>query len=344
MVYAYGFNPSSKQQAYVEYVEELAGDFGEFPTNPVMQWFGAITNFDDQSKINTESKPYLAPSTVTSRTGAVKNAVTGEEVGVMIDFMPQEGHFLETLRYALGANAAAPTVITDKLQSVSIGQAMTNPDWDDTKRFAKFVGMVCEDYTMSIPESGAVTCKTKWVGVGKTMGADWVGIAPGAHAVDPCTPVLQPKKVTDFMIRTSKTSNPTAWGDTVEITDALGGIDLKVTNKVGLPKDLNMYALRATGIKACVLLSRKITLGLDLTYADITNGAVDNHITFENIHSFMPFDIKYTFDGYTYEYSRVRFPELPYKAGGEDLVGDKITSLPIGDICSGTSALTITAA
>jgi len=342
MVYAYGFNPSSKQQAYVEYVEEAT--FGTFPAAgtgvPAMQWFGAITNFDDQSKIKTESKPYLAPSTVTSRTGAVKNTKIGEEVGISLDFMPQSTHVLDTMCYALGGKSSGKTTISDALTSISVGQVFTNPNWDDTKRFVKFSGLVPEEYTLSIPESGSVTAKMKLVGTGKAYGAEYIGTeAQGSHATDPCTATLNSSAITAFKIRSSS-GTPTAWASVPNCRDAVGGMELKVANKLGLPKDFNTNTV--TKIKSAVLLSRKITLALDMTYADLTGGDIADAITFENIRSFDPFDIQYVFDGYTYEYSRVRFPELPYKAGGEDLVADKLTSLPIGEICSGTAAMTIT--
>lgn len=346
MVYSYSFNPGSKQQAYVEFVEEAT--FGTFPTAgtgvPAMKWFGAVTSFDDQSKIKTESKNYLAPASVTSRTSAVKNAKTGEEVGVSMDYMLQEGHVLDTLCYFLGGNAAAPTTISDDLTSISIGHVNTVSNWDDAKRFTKFTGMVGEEITITIPEEGAVTAKTKWVGTGKEYGAEYVGTElQGSHATDPCTAILNSSAVTEFKIRTSTvgSTTATAWASAPLCRDAVGGIELKFTNKLGLPKDINTDTV--TKIKAAVLLSRKATISLDLTYADITGGSIADAITLENIRSFTPFDIQFTFDDYVYEYSRVRFPELPYKAGGEDLIGDKLTSLPIGDVCSGAAAVTITA-
>lgn len=347
MVYSYAFNPGSRQQAYVEYVEEAT--FGTFPAAgtgvPAMKWFGAVTNFDDQSKIKTDSKNYLAPASVTSRTSAVKNAKTGEEIAVGIDYMLQENHVLDTLCYFLGGDAAHPTQISDNLKSISIGHVNTVANWDDAKRFTKYTGMVGEEITITIPDEGAVTAKTKWTGTGLTRGAEYIGTElQGSHATDPCTAVLNSTAVSDVKIRSSTDgeTTATAWASAPLCRDAIGGIEMKFSNKLGLPKDFNTKTV--TKIKAAVLLGRKATISLDLTYADITGGEIADAITLENIRSFKPFDIQFKFDGYVYEYSRVRFPELPYKAGGEDLIGDKLTSLPIGDVCSGAAALTITAA
>ena len=360
MAYKYDFEPSSRQQAFVEYIEEATFGAGipakvantPGPGAPNMLWFGSITNWDDQSKIKTESKNYLAPASVVSRTSAVKNAKTGEEVGFNMDYMVQKNNVLTGLCYALGTNKAGVTAttgattlpITDTLNSIAVGQAFTNTGWNDATRFNQFLGMVCEEFTLTIPDEGAVTAKTKWVGVEKTSGVDWVdtGATPkGTHAADPCTAVLNSQAVTDFKIRTSTYGgvNATEWAQVPLCRDAVGSIEMKVVNKIGLPKD--MSSTWSTKVKAAVLLGRKITLAFDLTYADITGGAIADAITLENIRSFKPFDIQYKFDGYLYEYSRARFPELPYKAGGEDLVGDKLTTLPIGDVCSGTAALVI---
>lgn len=356
MVYSYAFNPASKQQMYVEYVEETT--FGTFPApatsprGPNMKWFGSITNFDDQSKIKTDSKNFLAPASMTSRTSAFKNMKTGEEVGFTMDHLVQKDYVLSTLCYPLGANAAAVTAttgatalaISDQLPSISVGQVFTNPNWDNTKRFVKYSGMLCEDLTLTIPDEGAVTCKSKWVGTNKVYGADYIGseTTEGAHAADPCTAILNSSALSAFKIRTSTQGavTATAWASVPTCRDAIGGIELKFTNKIGLPKDINTNTV--TKIKGAALLGRKATIALDITYAELTGGDIADAITLENIRSFDPFDIQFIFDGYQYEYSRVRFPELPYKAGGEDLLGDKITSLPVGDVCSGTSALVIT--
>lgn len=327
------FSPRTKQMAYVEYIEESSFGSG-VPVDGVMQWFNSITKFDPTSKIKTETKMYLPDSSVTDRSMAWRHAKVGEEVGCDIEAMVQTGFCLPTIKYFLGGNTAAPLQVSDDLTTLSI----VNIDTEGTgKTVHVYEGSVPVECTLSIPESGATSIKTKFTGKnlrdmtlatyeGATM-LNTAGVEThGSHAVDTDARVLQAEDVNNIYMRLSE-ATPTPWSDTCRIKDAVKEIELKISNKVGLPTDLNETT--TTRIRGKVLNSRSLTFGLTLTYADISAEAEESGFTLENIRGLTPFDFRFDFDGNHYALHGVQFPELKYGYGGEDMIGDKVTSLQI---------------
>ena len=334
MVYAYDFHPTSAKQYYVEFAEESV--LGTFPTNPALKWVGAINNFVDESKIKTDTKSALGDSAATDRVMSFRNVKFGEEVGFTMDFEPQKTHLQKMLTYPLGGNAAAVTTVDDSLTSLSFAMVDAAPtDWHNPNNAATLIsGAVCEEMTLTIPIDNAATIKSKWVGTKRAFSTVTSYLGTGSHAVDVGTDGVSHSEVSKVYLRKSR-ETPTAWGSTTILTDAIDEIEIKIANKIALPLDFNTAT--ATKIKSAVLLSRKLTLGMNITYADITAGSETDALTIQNINDFTPYDVRMTIDGYVYTFSGVRFPELPYKAGPEDLIGDKITSLPISGIYEGST-------
>lgn len=327
------FSPRTKQMAYVEYIEETSFGSG-IPINAVMNWFNSISKFDPTSKIKTKTDLTLGDSTCTTPSMHYTHTKVGEEVGCDINSNVQSGLLQPTLKYFLGGTNALPLQLSDDLATVAMAQI-------DTKGTGKVVhvyeGMIGTEATLAVPEFGAVTLATKWTGknynpvtLATYEGATMLNIAGaethGSHAVDTGARGLQAEDVNKVYMRLSE-ATPTEWADACMIVDAAKEMEMKISNKVGLPTDLNETT--TTRIKGKVLNSREITFGLTLTYADISAEAVENGFTLENIRNLTPFDFQFQLDGNKYTLCGVRFPELKTSYGGDDMIGDKVTSLSV---------------
>jgi hypothetical protein len=135
----------------------------------------------------------------------------------------------------------------------------------------------------------------------------------------------------------------TAWTSAVNLADAVKSLELRIVNKITRVKDLSNTT--STRTKGFVCNSRDIVLSLELNYDDISTGTADNKFSLTDIRSLTPFDVQFAIDGYKYTLVGVRWPELPYDWGSDDLLGDKVTSLPAtGFIENGAWAPALTVA
>ena len=78
---------------------------------------------------------------------------------------------------------------------------------------------------------------------------------------------------------------------------------------------------KASKIVAIVPVSREVTLGLEMSYDDLD--------MLSRVRSLTELGFKFTLGGKTITITGVKFPELPVEFSPEDLVGDKLTSLPV---------------
>jgi hypothetical protein len=116
-----------------------------------------------------------------------------------------------------------------------------------------------------------------------------------------------------------------ASGALANCTDAINALSFKVSNKIGFVKDIaNSTSTRIAGY---AVNSRSITLDLDLDYLAMEN-ATPTGMSLTDVRSLTAFDFAFTLDGKTYTFGGLKFPELPYEFGPDDLLGDKVTSLP----------------
>jgi hypothetical protein len=105
----------------------------------------------------------------------------------------------------------------------------------------------------------------------------------------------------------------------VSVEDVVKSIEISISNKLGIAKDLN--ATTSTRIKGIVLLTREVKLGLEMDYDDL------DMLTY--VRSYNELKFKFTLGTKVITLEGVRFPEMPYEFGPDDLVGDKLTSDPV---------------
>ena len=74
------------------------------------------------------------------------------------------------------------------------------------------------------------------------------------------------------------------------------------------------------------MTSREISLYLDLDYDDVSGATSGTNLRLTDVRSGQGFTVAFTLDGYIYTFNGVKFPKLPYAAGGDDLFGDKVES------------------
>ena len=323
-----------KWKGTVEYVEESV--FGTLPAPATMVWPGIVTSAKPTQKPKVESKFYLRPDPITTGaaatsdgiSGARKHFKVGEEIGLDLEIVPQAGGLQSLIRYAHGGYAAYANLVTDSLKSMS--WAMKNQAGTGTNIFNVYKGCVMREIAITIPEDNVVTAKIGLDAIEATSSSTSYLVA-GAHAAESSAAALTSGSMAQigsgqYIAMRKSAASPTAWSSSVNLADAVKSLELRITNKLTRVKDLN--STNSTKTKGFVVNSRDYILALELNYDDISVATADNKFSLTDIRSLTPFDVQFAIDGYKYTITGVRWPELPYEWGGDDLLGDKLTSLP----------------
>jgi hypothetical protein len=323
-----------KWKGLAEFIEEAT--FGTTPTNPTMVWPGLVTKATPVAKPKVESKFYLRSDASTlygaptsdGVSGARKHIKVGEDIGYDLEIVPQAGTLQTLLKYVHGGTNATPMLVTDVLKSISIGEKTRSGD--ATNIYRTFKGMTAREATLMVPEDGAVSLKMGFDGIEYTASAtDYIG--SGWHAQESSAAALTSASIAQigagqYIAMRKSAASPTAWSSSLNIADAIKSLELRITNKLTRVKDLSNTT--STKTKAFVCNSRDYVVSLEISYDDIAASSTDNQFTLVDIRSLTPFDIQFAIDGYKYTLIGVRFPELPYDFGSDDIFGDKVTSLP----------------
>ncbi|AGK61511.1 hypothetical protein Asulf_01533 [Archaeoglobus sulfaticallidus PM70-1] len=282
----------------VEYVEE--SEFGTFPTDPAMQWIGLVDIVKPVIKPKTETKRYLAANASTNRLEKLMNVKVGEEIGLELEYYPQS--LPGFLQYFIGS----ATGLADDLASVSVGIIHKG-----SGEYMTLSGLVGEEVTLEIPEDGVVKVSARLVGADATdpSTSDYIGL--GSHAAEDSTEPLTWEDVSNVQMNYG--------AGFVSVEDYVSSIEIRVRNELKVIKDIG--DTKASRIVAIKPVSREVTLGLEMNYDDLD--------MLLKVRSLTELGFKFTIGGKTFTLSGVKFPELPTEFSPDDLVGDKITSLPV---------------
>jgi hypothetical protein len=325
-----------KWKGTTEFVEETV--FGTTPTNPAMLWPGIVTMAKPVQKPKVESKFYLrqdyaatsgAAATSDGVSGARKHFKVGEEAGLELEIVPQAGTLLTIMKYAWGGTVALPTTVSDIMKSTS--WAMKSQSMTGTNVFNLYKGSVMREITLTIPEDNTVTLKATLDSNEVTSSSsDYVG--SGSHAYESAAAGLTSGSLAqigsgEYIAMRKSAASPTAWSSAINLADAVKSLEFRIVNKLTRVKDLQNTT--STRTKGFVCNSRDYVLSMELNYDDISVASADNKFSLTDIRSLTPFDIQFAIDGYKYTLVGVRWPELPYDWGSDDLLADKVTSLPI---------------
>jgi hypothetical protein len=303
----------SRINGTVDFIEESV--FGTIPTNPALKWIGSVYSAKPAVKVKTETKRALPATTITANKAFnMKHIKVGTDIGLEIGYVPQTGSFLDFLVYAIGGTTAAPVSDTQKSISVVLQDANAA-----SLKWQVFKGCVCTDFAFNAPEDGAIDCKA-------TFNCQELA-APSA--TDPKGSGSHPSASTGAELTIDDISacqmKYSASGSLANCTDAINALSFKVQNKIGFSKDIaNSTSTRIAGY---AVNARSITLELDLDYAALETAAATG-FSITDVRSLTAFDFAFTLDGKTYTFGGLKFPELPYEYGPDDLLGDKVTSLP----------------
>ncbi|MFA4971944.1 MAG: phage tail tube protein [bacterium] len=302
-----------KYVANIDYIEE--GTYGSTPSNPALVWPGRVYSVRPLNKVKNVVKRYLPPASVTDNKALSLTAFkVGEEIGLDIGMVPQTGSLLAWLIYWLGGTTAAPVSDTQK----SVSMVLTDPA-AATNKYHTYAGMTGSELTLDAQEDREIDIKCKMLGAELTVGnTDPKG--SGSHPSASAGAELTFEDISAAQLKY------TASGSYANLTDALHGLTFSIKNKLVLVKDINNT--KSTKIQAIVVAARELGLTLDIDYTDIGTGSATN-FGITDIRSLTDFSFKFTLDSKTYTFTGVKFPELPYEFGPDDIFGDKLTSLPI---------------
>ncbi len=303
----------SRINGTVDYVEEVT--FGTTPTNPTLAWIGSVYSVKPKVKVKSETKRYLPATTVTDNKAFTFHHIkTGEDLGLDVGWIPQTGSLLNFLVYFVGGTTGAPVSDTQKSISVVLQDANAA-----SLKWQVFKGCVGTDLTLTVPEDGAIDCKGTFVcqDAAAPSGTDPKG--SGSH---PAASSAAELTIDDISLCKMKYSTGASW---ITCTDAINAMTLQVKNKIGFSKDIaNSTPTRIAGY---AVNGRDITLELDLDYAAL-EVATPSGMSLSDVRSMTALDFQFALDGKTYSLTGLKFPELPYEFGPDDLLGDKVVSLP----------------
>ncbi len=313
----------------VEYITETT--YGTTPTGPAMQWVGYVQSFRNTGKVLSEDIKYLKDNSYTTgRPDSHKNVQTGEDVSFEIEYIPQVGRFWQAgatanptlFTGAFTTDTTPDYTPTDTLPSFSV--VAIDKNTDTGKEFNVYTGCLVQDMTLSVEVGTAMRCRATCLGNALTpTTTDFIGA--GSHASEDSAAGLGASHVSDVQMRATG-------GSFGSIADYVNGLEVKISNKINLAKDLNSTA--SSKVAAAVLTSREITVSLDVAWLDLALVEA-NHRRFslDDLQAFTSYDIACKIENGTTDYYLrlvgARFPEIPFEYSLEDLCGDKITSLPL---------------
>ena len=298
-----GYN--ANMNGSVEYVAESS--YATIPTDPTMEWIGAVNKFSPKDKTKTASEKYLKDKEATNRAEAYIHAKTGEELGFDLTYYPQASKFIGLMEYATGS----ATGLVDNVNSFSVGLILN----ETVSKYSTYEGCVIDSFTLNIPDDGYVSCDVSCTAADKSDWDTTSYIGTGTHASDPNETPLTSEDITSIQIDYG--------AGFVDVNDAVNAITLKIENKIGYARDL---ASSNTGrIKGMALTGRDITVELDMDY--------DSFSMMTHIRSLTELKVKFVLGTKTFTVTGVKFPEMPYEFSSEDLIGDKLSSLQ----CTGLS-------
>lgn len=285
-------------KAVVEYVEETT--FGTFPTDPAMQWIGLIERATPIVKPLTQTKRYLAADASTNRLEKIMNVKVGEELGLELEYYPQS--LPGFLQYFTGSASG----LADSLTSISAGIIHKG-----SGEYMTISGLVGQEATLEIPEEDVVkiTCSMVGATAADPSASDYIGL--GSHASEDTS-----EPVTNDDLSGVQMDYGAGY---VNVEDNVNSIEVVIRNNLHVIKDVG--DTKASKIVAIVPVSREVTVGLELDYDDFDMLA--------KVRSLSSLKFKFTLAGKVFEFTGVRFPEMPIEASADDLIGDRITSLPV---------------
>jgi hypothetical protein len=314
----------SRINGTIDYVEEAT--YGTTPANPALSWIGTVYSAKPVVKIKTDSKRFL-PSAQNTTTMAYnwRHTKVGTDIGLEIGYVPQTGTFSNFLKYFVGNKGTA--LGGDTMTPISVALQHANlpapTGWITTQLpWHVFKGCVGTDFTFNAPEDGVIDCKGTFACQELAAPSATDPAGSGSH---PAASTAAELTIDDISACQMKYS---ASGALANCTDAINALSFKISNKIGFSKDIaNSTSTRIAGY---ALNSRTITLDLDLDYFALEN-ATPTGMSITDVRSLTAFDFAFTLDGKTYTFKGLKFPELPYEFGPDDLLGDKVTSLAATD-------------
>lgn len=282
----------------VEYVEETS--FGATPSDPAMQWIGAVNSWAVTDSVESQTVRYLPGEGTSNKLETLQNVKVSEMVSVEGTYFPQDLSFLQ---YWLGGNGS----LSDDLTSISVGEI----DEDNTE-YRVITGLVGEEMTLTIEEDSVAEVEFTMLGADA---GDWNAtdyIDAGSHATADTTTPLSYDDLGSVQLGGS------ALGDAIE------SLALTVSNDLTVVKDPDSSL--DSHIVAIVPTTRTISVELSLTYDDFSMA--------DTVRSYAAQDLTFNFgpSSESWTVSDVQFPEFPYELTPEDLVADSVASDPCNNL------------
>jgi len=255
---------------------------------------------------------------------------------------------------AVGLVCTTVYCLGDKIGSVGFSAGIENSGSDGKKtNYMSFWGCQCKEATLSIAEDENIKFTSTFSGAGA------VGPTPedfiSVHTYDPVTetnsavtskhaaqpsPMLAPlsyDNIRDFCYRGREFCGDYVGGsvsgeDGWTPFDPVRSIEINISNDLKLVKDIGAPEyLRSTRIVGAVIMNREVTVTMEIDY--------NSFVLFQKVRDFdefqVCFDIYYNMCSDYNKAARVyitgiKFTEMPLELNPEDVIGDSITSLPVG--------------
>lgn len=303
----------------VEMIDEVT--YGVLPATPAMKYIGVVNGVNINDKPIIESGRYLVEDDYTDTLGNTKTAAyfhqkTSSEITVDIDYHPksiEEGFLL----YALGNPILSAGVETagavDGLgTSFSIGSKLLS-----TPKYLVYSGGYVNDFTFEVARDGLATCSAslQFANSGANTGSPLYTNVDNPSSVDYATDHASTTAgdILTFSDISSSTLTPNGGS---AVSDIIESLTINITNNIRWIKNLGSGF--TTKISSAALLGRDITLGLELSYDELS--------LYENIYAGKTFTYETTIDDYKFKFGGFVFPEYPVNMNPEELLGETIES------------------
>ena len=346
-------------KASVEY--KLETEYG-VPVLSTAAWPGAVKSIKISDKPKPVTTTYLKAIGEGMRTVPYIHSNAIRELSLELDTVPQfikESTMLESafrlFGHAIGAQSTSPgsdlncfggaipagkyVNLGDDIESLTFNVAVgstndpgTNAQWYD---FFTYMGCKCTDSTMSVNEDDVMDitytfqpCEVFGPSHGKKDDAT-NDLYKTNHAPQP-NPILDPVSygdVSSFAYRSRPVCGTwSEWTDFTE-TGPVRSFTITVANNLHNVKDVG--SIRSTRIVQAVIMKREMTISLQVDY--------NAFALLPKIRAMHEFQIKFKVDQNIcgshqivwFALAGIRFAEMPINITPEDIIGDKITSLPI---------------
>jgi hypothetical protein len=279
--------------------------------------FGITTRFAPKDDPIVKTTRYMKAAGATDRTLNWLSGIVGYDIGAEVEYIPQKGLFAAPLKTWLGATTGA---VDTTPPSIMIGVVREGT----SDKYFKYVGMIGEKLTITIPRQDYITVKGTLIGASGGVPSGTTYIGTGSHAAMNDGDAFTGHDITSLQINTGS-----AYSD---FTDAVNEIVIEIENLYGMAGHLG--ASNDARIGGYALTGRKITWSLDMDYDDFSMYSNIRSLTSNKIKLVLDDDLATTT---TLESTGLKFPKLPFEWNdSDDLIGDKITSEP----CTGFTIAT----